>query len=149
MGRRVSGKIGLLVGATLALAPGCATQPKLPARLGGAPRRSPLRGAAPVGARGRGRPPAASGVVVASDPVRRLTWVLTAGHFVASPAPETIYVRTTGTRDRYRATLVRADRDPDLALVLVENLVLPPVKSREVAHLGDDVWVIAFPRGAR
>ncbi len=90
---------------------------------------------------------AASGVVVASDPVRRLTWVLTAGHFVASPAPETIYVRATGTRDRFRGTLVRADRDPDLALVLVENLVLPPVRSREVAHLGDDVWVVAFPRG--
>src|SRR4030095_7838210 len=25
--------------------------------------------------------------------------------------------------------------------------VLPPVRRREVAHLGDDVWVVAFPRG--
>lgn len=147
MGRRVSKRVGLLVGATLALAPGCAAQPKLPARS------EVLRGVLPSAVQllseraGGGGHRAASGVVVASDPIRRLTWVLTAGHFVASPAPETIYVRTTGTRDRYRATLVRADRDPDLALVLVENLVLPPVKSREVAHLGDDVWVIAFPRG--
>ena len=126
MGRRVGGKAGAPVGAALALAPGCATQPKLPARS------EVLRGVLPsavqlLSERAGGGHRAASGVVVASDPVRRLTWVLTAGHFVASPAPETIYVRTTGTRDRFRATLVRADRDPDLALVLVENLVLPPV----------------------
>jgi S1-C subfamily serine protease len=25
--------------------------------------------------------------------------------------------------------------------------VLPPVRRREIAHLGDDVWVVAFPRG--
>ena len=146
MGRRVSGRAGLLVSATLVLASGCATQPKLPARS------EVLRGVLPsavqlLSERTGGGHRAASGVVVASDPVRRLTWILTAGHFVAAPAPETIYVRTTGTRDRYRAKLVRADRDPDLALVLVENLVLPPVRAREVAHLGDDVWVIAFPRG--
>jgi len=146
VGRRLSGRTGFLVGAALALAPGCAMQPRVP------PRSEVLRGVLPsavqlLSERAGGGHRAASGVVVASDPVRRLTWVLTAGHFVASPAPETIYVRTTGSRDRFRATLVRADRDPDLALVLVENLVLPPVRSREVAHLGDDVWVIAFPRG--
>jgi len=146
VGRRLSGRTGLLVGAALALAPGCAMQPRVP------PRSEVLRGVLPsavqlLSERAGGGHRAASGVVVASDPVRRLTWVLTAGHFFASPAPETIYVRTAGSRDRFRATLVRADRDPDLALVLVENLVLPPVRSREVAHLGDDVWVIAFPRG--
>jgi hypothetical protein len=146
VGRRVVGRTGLLVGAALALALGCAAQPKLP------PRSEVLRGVLPsavqlLSERAGGSHRAASGVVVASDPDRRLTWILTAGHFVASPAPETIYVRTTGTRDRFRAKLVRAGRDPDLALVLVENLVLPPVRSREVAHLGDDVWVIAFPRG--
>jgi trypsin-like peptidase len=146
VGRRVSGRAGVLVGAALVLAPGCAMQSKLPARS------EVLRGVLPsavqlLSERAAGSHRAASGVVVASDPVRRLTWVLTAGHFVASPAPETIYVRTTGTRDRFRATLVRADRDPDLALLEVANLVLPPVRSREVAHLGDDVWVIAFPRG--
>jgi S1-C subfamily serine protease len=141
----VNGGIWLLVGAALALS-ACATTHRLPARS------DVLRAVLPsavqlLAERAGGGHRAASGVVVASDPARRLTWVLTAGHFVAAPAPETIYVRTTGTRDRLRATVVRTDRDPDLALLRVENLVLPPVRPREVAHLGDDVWVIAFPRG--
>jgi S1-C subfamily serine protease len=42
---------------------------------------------------------------------------------------------------------VRQDREADLALLLVPGLVLPPARSREVARLGDDVWVVAFPRG--
>jgi S1-C subfamily serine protease len=32
-------------------------------------------------------------------------------------------------------------------LLLVPGLVLPPARRREVARLGDDVWVVAFPRG--
>jgi Trypsin-like peptidase domain len=146
VGRRVGGEAALLIGAVLALAPGCATQPRLSARS------EVLRSVLPsavqlLSERAGGGHRAASGVVVASDPVQRLTWILTAGHFVASPAPEIIHVRTTSMRDRFRATIVRVDRDPDLALLLVENLVLPPARSREVAHLGDDVWVVAFPRG--
>ena len=90
---------------------------------------------------------AASGVVLASDPARGCTWVLTAGHFVAPPVPETIQIRTAGTKDRFRATVVRANTETDLALLLVPGLVLPPVRRRETAHLGDDVWVVAFPRG--
>ena len=90
---------------------------------------------------------AASGVVLASDPVRGCTWVLTAGHFVAPPVPETIQIRTAGTKDRFHATVVRADGEADLALLMVTGLVLPPVRRRETAHLGDDVWVVAFPRG--
>jgi S1-C subfamily serine protease len=72
---------------------------------------------------------------------------LTAGHFVAPPVPETIYIRTTGAKERFRATLLRADGESDLALLLVPGLVLPPVRRRDVAHLGDEVWVVAFPRG--
>src|SRR5262249_22652601 len=90
---------------------------------------------------------AASGVVLASDPVRGCSWVLTAGHFLAPPIPETIHVRMSATRDRIRASVVRADSEADLALLIVPGLVLPPVRRREVAHLGDDVWVVAFPRG--
>jgi S1-C subfamily serine protease len=86
-------------------------------------------------------------VVVASDPVRSCTWVLTAGHFLAPPAPEPIHVRTAGARERFRATVVRMDGQSDLALLLVPGLVLPPARRREVARLGDDVWVVAFPRG--
>jgi S1-C subfamily serine protease len=32
-------------------------------------------------------------------------------------------------------------------VLLVTGLVLPPARLRDVAHLGDEVWVIAFPRG--
>ena len=46
-----------------------------------------------------------------------------------------------------RATLVRADRDSDLALLLVPGVVLPPARRRAIARVGDDVWVVAFPRG--
>jgi S1-C subfamily serine protease len=90
---------------------------------------------------------AASGVVLASDPARGCTWVLTAGHFVAAPVPEIIQIRTAGTKDRFRATVVHANSETDLALLMVPGLVLPPVRRREIAHLGDDVWVVAFPRG--
>jgi S1-C subfamily serine protease len=72
---------------------------------------------------------------------------VTAGHFLAPPVPETIFVRTTGAPDRFRATVVRSDSESDLALLVVPDLVLPPARQRETAHLGDDVWVVAFPRG--
>jgi S1-C subfamily serine protease len=90
---------------------------------------------------------AASGVVVASDPVRGCTWVLTARHFLAPPVPDPIHVRTAGKRERFRATVVRTDGQSDLALLLVPGLVLSPARRREIARLGDDVWVVAFPRG--
>jgi len=90
---------------------------------------------------------AASGVVVAADPVRDCSWVVTARHFLAPPVPETIQVRSTGGRTRFHATVVREDLDADLALLIVQGLVLPPARPREVARLGDDVWVVAFPRG--
>ena len=115
--------------------------------LGGAPWRPPLRCPAPGGAR-----PAADTArprVSRSRPIRSggCTWVLTAGHFVAPPVPETIHVRTTGPPIDSAPRVVRADGDPDLALLLVPDLVLPSGASREIAHLGDDVWVVAFPRG--
>jgi S1-C subfamily serine protease len=128
------------------LVPGCATPPRPQARS------EVLRRVLPstvqlLAERPGGGHRAASGVVLASDPGRACTWVLTAGHFVAAPVPETIQVRTAGTHDRFRATVVRADREADLALLMVPGLVLPPVRRREMAHLGDDVWVVAFPRG--
>ena len=144
--RRVERRTALLCAGMLVLAAGCATPPRAPARS------ELLRGVLPstvqlLAERPGGGRRAASGVVVASDPVHRRTWVLTAGHFVAPPVPDAIYVRTTGARDRFRATVVRADSESDLALLLVPDLVLPPARQREVAHLGDDVWVVAFPRG--
>lgn len=144
--RRAELSTALLSVAVAVLVSACAASPKAPARS------EVLRGVLPstvqlLAERPGGGRRAASGVVLASDPARGCTWVLTAGHFVAPPTPETIYIRTTGGRERFRATVVRADREADLALLLVPGPVLPPVRRREVAHLGDDVWVVAFPRG--
>jgi S1-C subfamily serine protease len=144
--RRVGPTAALLSAAVLMLAGGCAAPPPVPARS------ELLRGVLPstvqlLAERSGGGRRAASGVVLASDPALARTWILTAGHFVAPPVPETIYVRTTATRERFRATVVRTDRDSDLVVLLVPGLVLPPARLREIAHLGDDVWVVAFPRG--
>lgn len=146
VGRRGEATATLLLTAVVMVALGCAAPPQAPARS------ELLRGILPsavqlLAERPGGGRRAASGVVLASDPVLARTWVLTAWHFVAPPAPEAIYVRTTGTRGRFRATVVRVDRESDLAVLLVPDLVLPPARLREAARLGDDVWVVAFPRG--
>ena len=135
-----------MLSAVPALLAGCAETPRTQVRS------EVLRGVVPstvqlLAERISGGRRAASGVVLASDPVRGCTWVLTAGHFLAPPVPETIQIRTAGAKDRFRATVVRADGEADLALLMVTGLVLPPVRRREIAHLGDDVWVVAFPRG--
>jgi S1-C subfamily serine protease len=144
--RRVAATTAMPMFAVLMLASGCAGAARVPARS------ELLRGVLPsavqlLAERPGGGQRAASGVVLASDPAGARTWVLTAGHFLAPPIPEAIYVRTTGARERFSATLVRADRESDLAVLLVRGLVLPPARLRELAHLGDDVWVVAFPRG--
>jgi hypothetical protein len=130
----------------IAMLAGCAGLLRPPARA------EVLRGVLPstvqlLAERPGGGRRAASGVVVASDAARGCSFVLTAGHFVAPPVPETIHIRTAGRRERFPATVLRANGDADLALLLVPGVVLPPVRRRDLAHLGDDVWVVAFPRG--
>jgi hypothetical protein len=144
--RTVGTTATLLLPAVLILGAGCAASSRPSSRS------EVLRGVLPstvqlLAERPGGGRRAASGVVLASDPAVARTWVLTAGHFVAPPTPETIYVRTTGARERHRATVVRSNRDPDLAILLVTGLTLPPCRLREMATLGDEVWVVAFPRG--
>jgi S1-C subfamily serine protease len=144
--RTVGATATLLLPAVLILGAGCAASSRTSSRS------EVLRGVLPsavqlLAERSGGARRAASGVVLASDPAAVRTWVITAGHFVAPPIPETIYVRSTGARERHRATLVQSGREPDLAVLLVTGLALPPARLREAAHLGDEVWVIAFPRG--
>ena len=145
MRRTVGGTATLPLLAVLVLVAGCAAPPRV------SPRTEILRGVLPstvqLLAERPGARRAASGVVLACDRAMGRTWVLTAAHFVAPPVPEAIYVRTTGAQERYRATVVRSDRESDLAVLLVTGVALPPARLREVAHLGDEVWVIAFPRG--
>lgn len=134
----------LLVGG---LGAGCAMGPR------GAERGDVLRGLLPsavqlLGEResGGGRR-AASGVVLASDDRTRTSFVLTAKHFLAPPVPEFIFVRTATGKERVRASVLYTDAESDLAIVQVNELVLPPVRLQDVTHLGDEVWVVAFPRG--
>src|SRR3989454_11461133 len=37
----------------------------------------------------------------------------------------------------------------DVTLLVAEGIVLPAVNLKEIAKLGDDVWVLAFPWGRR
>lgn len=92
---------------------------------------------------------AASGVVVASDPSTRRSWIVTARHFLDPPVTQQIHLTTPGRKDRSKLTLVAESPDADLALLLAEGIVLPPVNLKEIAKLGDDVWVLAFPWGRR
>ncbi len=146
MKRPLQATVTLLLPAMLILGVGCAAWPR------GSTRTELLRGVLPsavqlLAERPGGARRAASGVVLACDRAVARTWVLTAAHFVAPPTPDAIYVRTAGAQERHRATVVRSDRESDLAVLLVTGLVLPPARLRDLAQLGDEVWVIAFPRG--
>ena len=92
---------------------------------------------------------AASGVVVASDPATRRSWIVTARHFLDPPTTQQIHLTAPGRKDRSKVTLVAASPDADLALLVAEGIVLPPANLKEIAKLGDDVWVLAFPWGRR
>jgi S1-C subfamily serine protease len=84
---------------------------------------------------------------VASDETHPRSWILTAGHFVEPLVSQSITVRSAGRARRDRARVVASSRDPDLALLLLEGRVLPAVKLRRGAALGDGVWVVAYPWG--
>lgn len=92
---------------------------------------------------------AASGIVLASDPKTGRSWVLTTRHFLEPPGHQEIYVSTAGRKGRVKGAVSAIGPDIDLAVIEVEGLSLPPVKFKETVHLGDEVWVVAFPWGRR
>lgn len=92
---------------------------------------------------------AASGVVLASDPASRRSWILTTRHFLDPPVRQHIRVGMAGQKRRATATVSAISADADLAVIQVEGLSLPPVAFKEMVRLGDEVWVVAFPWGRR
>ena len=92
---------------------------------------------------------AASGVVVATDRASRRAWIVTAKHFLDPPSRQELFVRLPGRADVRGATVVFVSREFDLAIIEAAELEVVPVRLRMVAHLGDEIMVVAFPWGQR
>ncbi len=92
---------------------------------------------------------AASGVILATDPERRRAWILTTRHFLDPPLAQRIFVRLPGSQHVVPGTVAFVSADLDVAIVEAADLDVTPIRMRTVAHLGDDVLVIAFPWGQR
>jgi S1-C subfamily serine protease len=93
---------------------------------------------------------AASGVVIATDPDARRAWIVTVGHFLTPSKPQKVYVELPGQEQRASATVRSVSTDDrDLAIIEVEDLDVTPVRFKDVATVGDEVLIVAFPWGRR
>jgi hypothetical protein len=92
---------------------------------------------------------AGSGVVVASDPRSQRSWIVTARHLVDPPETQQVYVALPGKKEPSPGIIRARSTEFDLAIVEVRTAALPPVRLKEVAHLGEEVWVVSFPWGRR
>lgn len=90
---------------------------------------------------------AASGVVIASDAAARRSWILTTRHFVDARESQPVSISRGAVRAVARVAVIGTD--VDLAILEVPGVVLPGVTLKDVAQLGDEVWVVAFPWGRR
>jgi serine protease Do len=92
---------------------------------------------------------AGSGVVIAADPRGPRCWVVTTRHLLQPTAPRQLSVRVAGHRATLTAEVVKVSDEVDLAIVSVEGIAPPPVALKDVARLGQAVWVAGFPWGRR
>ena len=92
---------------------------------------------------------AASGVVLATDPRSRRAWIVTAKHFLDPPSRQELSVRLPGRANVSGASVVFVSREHDLAILEADHLEVVPVRLKMVAHLGDEIMVVAFPWGQR
>lgn len=90
----------------------------------------------------------ASGVVLAVDDDGNAL-ILTAGHFLAPTAPQSVVVAKPGSIDRHPAEILLLDNEADVALLRARDTGTTPVELQNAARLGDAVWVISFPWGRR
>ncbi len=72
---------------------------------------------------------AASGVVLASDSVRHLSWILTTRHFLEPVDRGQVSVSTPRT-GRTSAPVLATSADSDLAVIELAGIALPPSGSR-------------------
>lgn len=90
---------------------------------------------------------AASGIVIASDAVSRRSWILTTRHFLAGRESQPVSMSRGAARATAKVSVIATD--VDLAILEVAGVALPGVTFKDVAQLGDEVWVVAFPWGRR
>lgn len=94
----------------------------------------------------------ASGVIAAVDGEGRRAWIVTVRHFLTPSRPQQVSVQFHGGTAPVPAivfALSAEDLDLDLAILEVEAAGGSPVRMREVAGLGDEVLIAAFPWGHR
>jgi len=95
---------------------------------------------------------AASGVVVATDPASHRVWIVTVRHFLTPSSPQQVFVQLPGQERTVPATVMAvsaADLDLDLAILESQDLDVVPARLKEMASLGDEVLIAAFPWGER
>lgn len=132
----------------LALAlPGCATTDAV-SRRGGALREI-IGSCVQLRTERDGARRSGSGVVVAVDPVARRSWIITTRHLFEPAGAQQLWVQSTDGRRRLRAAVRAISPAEDLAVVEVEDRVLPVARLKDSVRLGDEVRVVAFPWGRR
>jgi S1-C subfamily serine protease len=92
---------------------------------------------------------AASGVVLANDPESRRVWILTARHFLDPPNAQHVFVRLPGQDTVVAGTVAFVSRDFDIAIIETQQLDVTPIRLKLLAHLGDEILIVAFPWGQR
>jgi serine protease Do len=91
----------------------------------------------------------ASGVAIAVDRERARTWIVTSRHLFERVDAGPVLVTGAGRARPLAARVVGLSPDVDLALLEVEATDIPVAALKPAAQLGDEVWVVAFPRGRR
>jgi len=97
--------------------------------------------------RAEGSRRAASGIVLASDPGAKRSWILTTRHFLDPAGAQDVFVSVAGRKGRVKAAVAAISAEMDLAVIEVRGMALSPVRLKERVRLGDEVWVAAFPWG--
>ncbi|MGH7303878.1 MAG: S1 family peptidase [Candidatus Rokuibacteriota bacterium] len=92
---------------------------------------------------------AGSGVVVAVDRRAGRTWIVTTRHFIQPSLPQPVYIRQPGRTSMLPATVAFVSHESDLAIIETEYLDVPPARLKNVATLGDEILLVAYPWGQR
>ena len=90
-----------------------------------------------------------SGVAIAVDRGRARTWIVTSRHLFERQDTGPVLVTGASQARPLVARVVSLSPDADLALLEVEATDIPVAALKPAAQLGDEVWVVAFPRGRR
>jgi serine protease Do len=91
----------------------------------------------------------ASGVAVAADAATARTWIVTTRHVVDPPVAQDVFATVPGRKERVKVTIRAVSADADLAILEARGIVLPAVRLKRTARLGDEVRVVAYPLGRR